>query len=380
MIAPDHPARLTTLALELGRLGDDITIHARRVSPLKRRTTLAPGVAVEYLPAGPEHPVDGAQLLPHLGEFGRRLAARWGDRPPEVVHAHGWTGGLAALAGSQSHGSARTPVLQSFELLDCRCGPRGPASPPKRANRGAQARLERALGRTAVASTVACTQDKDALIRLGVPRNRISVVPGAVDIGKFTTREPAYPRGEQTRLLMTTGPVPEGGAGAVVRALAGVPGAELVIAGGPEPASLETDPGAGRLRLLAKEAGVDDRVILLGKVPARVAPRLIRSADLMLALGPYDPYGTAALEAMACGVPVMATRAGGHLDTVLDGVTGLLISDLTPSGIARRLRASLADPTLLQALGIAGADRVRARHSWPRIAAETHRLYEEITC
>jgi glycosyltransferase involved in cell wall biosynthesis len=200
-----------------------------------------------------------------------------------------------------------------------------------------------------------------------------------VDIGKFTAREPASSRGEQTRLLMTTGPVPEDGAGAVVRALAGVPGAQLVIAGGPEPASLETDPGAGRLRLLAKEEGVADRVILLGKVPARQVPLLIRSADLMVALGPYDPYGTAALEAMACGVPVMATMTGGHLDTVLDGVTGVLISDLTPSGLARRLRASLADPTLLQAFGMAGADRVRARHSWPRIAAETRGLYEEIT-
>jgi glycosyltransferase involved in cell wall biosynthesis len=100
---------------------------------------------------------------------------------------------------------------------------------------------------------------------------------------------------------------------------------------------------------------------------------------MVLALGRYDPYGTVALQAMACRVPVVATNAGGHLDTVLDNLTGILIPPVAPAGLARRLRELLADPTRLQTLGIAGADRARSRHSWTRIATETLSLYQRIS-
>ncbi|WP_460363986.1 glycosyltransferase, partial [Actinocorallia lasiicapitis] len=186
-------------------------------------------------------------------------------------------------------------------------------------------------------------------------------------------------RGTRARLLSLTGP--DAHARLAVRALASIPDAELVVAGGPGSADLETDPDATALRLLAKDEGVEDRLIMVGAVQRRQLPRLIRSADLVLALHGHDPFGTVALEAMACGVPVVAHSSGGHLDSVLDDVTGLLVPTLPPAGLAHRIRGLLADPVRREALGIAAADRARSRHGWDRIAQETLAVYERLaTC
>jgi len=174
------------------------------------------------------------------------------------------------------------------------------------------------------------------------------------------------------------GPAPETGAGAVVQALARIPGAELVVAGGPAQEDLEFDEDAMRLMKLAKEYGVEDRLILLGQVARKQMPKLLRSADLVLALPEYDPYGTVALEAMSCGVPVAAVASGGYADTVIDNVTGILLKPCGSAQLAARLRTLFADPVHLEALGIAAADRTRSRNSWSRIATETVALYERV--
>ncbi|GAA3193996.1 glycosyltransferase [Actinocorallia longicatena] len=379
MIAVDGIDQVTPLARELGEQGHHVTIHTRSEKPGKRRTTLAANVVVDPIPAGPERPLDGADLLPHLGAFGEALARRWAKTGPDVVHAHGWTSGLAAMTASRSLGAdeisaspeqlaagRRLPLLQTY-------GP--PAPHAARVDPAAKARLERALGRSAAASTVPCGDDREDLVRLGVPRTRIAVLPTGVDTEEFTERGPVAPRGERHRLLVLTGP--DSRAHLAVRALTRLPGTELVIAGGPHAADLETDPDATELRTLAKDLGVDDRVIMLGELARKQAPRLIRSADLVLALH-HDPYGTIALQAMACGVPVIAHDSGAHRDTVVDGITGVLVPDLQPGALARRVRDLLANPVRREALGIAAADRVASRHSWDRIARETASLYDKI--
>src|SRR6201999_2431593 len=81
----------------------------------------------------------------------------------------------------------------------------------------------------------------------------------------------------------------------------------------------------------------------------------------------YEPFGMASLEAMACGTPVIASAIGGHLDTVVDGTTGLLVAPGQPKSLARRIRKLLATPMLLEGFGIASADRAQARYNWERI-------------
>jgi glycosyltransferase involved in cell wall biosynthesis len=354
------PPRIAELATELGRCGHEVIVYAR--GERAEEPDPIPGARVEYLPAGPRRPLSDTELPHYVADFGDRLAERWSTEKPDVAHAHGWTSGLAAL--SARSGDLAVPVVQTYLKT---------ASPVAEVR---QAKLERALGRAVGAVIAGCSQERDALVELGLPRPRISVIPAGVDTELFSDHGPAYPRSGRPRLLMLCGPGEGTGAAEAVRMLVTMPGVELVIAGGPEKADLETDKGVRAIRHLARDLDVEDRIIVLGRVARSNVPQLIRSADLVMSLGSCDPYGQVALEAMSCGVPVVASSTGGHLDMVVDNVTGILVRPDRPVEVARRVRALLGDPTRLTALGIAASDRARSRHRWDRIAAETVAIYE----
>jgi glycosyltransferase involved in cell wall biosynthesis len=172
--------------------------------------------------------------------------------------------------------------------------------------------------------------------------------------------------------------VPRKGFDRAIRALALVPGAELVIAGGPEPALLHDDPEAERLRKLAAEHGVADRVRLLGAVSHDAMPELMSDADLVLSTPVYEPFGIVPLEAMACATPVVATAVGGQLDTVVDDRTGLLLPpDTEDAALADTLRGLLADPDRLERYGAAGRERVLRQFTWERVAEQVARVYAD---
>ena len=166
------------------------------------------------------------------------------------------------------------------------------------------------------------------------------------------------------------------GVDVAVRALADIPEAELVIAGGPEHGKLRGDKAYRALLRLVSELNVRDRVIFHGSVSDDDLPALLRSADLLLDAPTGEPFATVALEAMACGTPVVASAIGSHLDTIIDGTTGLLVPPGRPGAIAQRIRTLLASPMLLEGFGIAAVDRARARYSWDRIGQETLAIYE----
>ena len=104
-------------------------------------------------------------------------------------------------------------------------------------------------------------------------------------------------------------------------------------------------------------------------------PALMRSADVLLNLSPGGPLARVTIEAMACGVPVIAVSSGAHQDAVLDGTTGYLIASAQPAPLARRIRQLLATP-LREGMAIAAASRARDRYSWERIGLETLAVYE----
>jgi glycosyltransferase involved in cell wall biosynthesis len=166
------------------------------------------------------------------------------------------------------------------------------------------------------------------------------------------------------------------GIGNVIAALAAVPDTELVIAGGPEAASLHTDPEARRLRALAEVCGVADRVDFRGRVERADVPALMRSADVVVCAPWYEPFGLVALEAMACGVPVVATAVGGLVDTVIHGATGIHVPPRDVAALAEALRDLLAAPDRRRAYARAGVRRARSRYDWSAIATETTRAYQ----
>ena len=361
------------LARELGREGHHVTVYVRRTDEgARNKVRFAPGVTVEHVTAGPARPIPATDIPAHVAEFGAELARRWADTRPDIVHAFFWTSGLAALAGARD---LDIPVVQTYHGL-------GLAQPRSRnASDTAHVqriRLEKAIGRTVDAVLATCADEAGDLLRMSVPRKRIDVVPTGVDIEKFTPQGPAFPRGDTRRLLILSRLAESEGLRTAIEALARVPGTELVIAGGPDKEELETDEKVHRLNVIAKEVGVADRITFLGQVPHKNIPRLIRSADLVLALPSHKPFGMVPLEAMACGVPVVATDVGGNADSVIDNVTGLHVPAKRPVEVAKRIRTLLSDETQLHALGIAAADRARSRYAWPRVAGETAKVYDKV--
>ena len=361
------------LSRTLARAGHQVTVYTRRDSAdLPARVRTGDGVLVEHLDAGPAEALPKDELLPHVRDLGTALAARFAADPPDLVHAHFWMSGLAALAATRG---AVVPIVQTFHALGAtkrRFQGRHDTSP------AARIRMERALARNVDRVIATSTEETTELVRLGAPRRGITVVPCGVDVATFTPDGPVAERGDRLRVLSIGRLVPRKGFDTVIRALAAVPGAELVIAGGPPAEELAGDPEARRLRQLAERLGVADRVRLAGAVARPDMPALLRSADLVVCAPWYEPFGIVPLEAMACGVPVIASAVGGFVDTVIDGATGTLVPPRRPDLLAAAIRRLLGEPFWREAYGAAGVDRARSRYAWERVAFDTAGVYGQV--
>jgi len=204
-------------------------------------------------------------------------------------------------------------------------------------------------------------------------------VPCGVDLDRFSPEGPREERrSSRLRIVTLSRLVPRKGIDTVIEALARVPDAELVVAGGGEAPDLVTDPEAQRLAALARRKGVADRVYVRGRVERSDVPDLLRSADVVVCTPWYEPFGIVPLEAMACGVPVVVSSVGGLVDTVVDRITGLHVPPRAPRALANALSALADDVALRRRMGRAGMERVHARYGWPRVAAETLDVYRDV--
>lgn len=359
------------LAAAMVRAGHQVTVFTRRDARKQPVTVEAPqGYRVVHVPAGPVKPLSPDELLPHVAEFTRYVGRHWDQNPPDVVHSHRWLSGLVAVFAGLRRPA---PVVHSYHGLGAvRRRHLGDAdtSPADRV------RTERLIGRSAARVLVSCTDEVRELGRMGVTGSRVTVVPGGVDAERFRPEGPAAAKRLPHRVVSIGRLVQHKGFAELVAALPYNPDTELVIVGGPERAGLDTHPEARRLTTLARRLDVADRVRLVGRLPHDRLPALLRSADLVACTPSYEPFGLVALEAMACGVPVLATAVGGLADTVVDKVTGVLVPPRRPRSIAAAMQMLLADPVKRSFLGAAGRDRAESRYPWSRIAADTLRIYE----
>ena len=362
---------VAALSAALARRGAEVVVHTRRDDPaLPARVDAAPGVTVEHVDAGPAEPIPKDDLLPHMDEFAERLRRSLLGDPPDVVHAHFWMSGRAALAAARPLG---IPVVQTFHALGVvkrRHQGAKDTSPPTRR------REEATLAREADRIVATCSDEVFELVRIGADLRRVAVVPCGVDLGMFRPDGPAAPRPSgAARLLVVSRLVERKGIGDVIAAMARLPGVELVVAGGPPAAELAGIPEAARLAALAERVGVAGRVRLLGRVGRCDLPALYRSADLVVNVPWYEPFGIVPLEAMACGVPVVVSAVGGLVDTVVDDVTGIHVPPRRPGLLAAAVAALLADPERRATLAATGARRARRRYGWDRIAGSTLEVY-----
>jgi glycosyltransferase involved in cell wall biosynthesis len=371
--------RVSSLARALTGPDHRVTVYARKdAASLPGKAALAPGVTVEYVPAGPPEPLPADKMAAHVPAFSAYLAERWGRSAPDVAHAHFWTSGLAALAGARG---LPVSVVQTFQSLGAPGRPAEAGKPrprPRAGNPAARLRLEPVIARSVSAVLAGSSTEMSALARLGVPRASVSVVPRGVDTAVFRPEGPAAERTGRPRLLCVTPLAEDQGLDTVLRALPDVPDAELVIAGGPDHAKLRSGKVYRSLAKLARELGVGGRLVWHGQVSAAGLPALLRSADLLVDMASLEATTSVTLEAMACGIPVVAAAVGSHTDTVVDGITGFLVPPGEPGILARRLRRLLASPMLVRGYGLAAADRARSRYSWERIGQETLAIYEHL--
>ena len=361
---------VAALATALAGRDHDVVVYTRRDDArLPERAPLVDGVTVEHLDAGPARRLPKDDLLPFVPQLAADLERRLRDFGPDVVHAHFWMSGMAAVRAA---GRLDVPVVQTFHALGSvkrRFQGVADTSP------AARLKLERDVAIGAERIIASCTDEERELMRMGARRARVDVVPSGVDRGLFRPEGAAAPRSRWHRLVAIGRLVPRKGVDDAIRLLRWLPDTELVVVGGPDAASLPADPEARRLRSLADAIGVGERVELVGRVPHTDLPALIRSADVVVCLPWYEPFGIVPLEAMACGVPVVGSAVGGLLDTVVPGLTGQLVPPRQPRAAARAVRSLLDDDALRRRCGRAGSDRA-ALYSWERIAALTEVTYE----
>ena len=367
-----HVAELSSA---LARAGHSIRVFTRRDNDRDpSRVTMPSGVTVEHLDAGPPTAVPKDELWPFMPTFSRELLARLRRDPADVLHAHFWMSASAALDAVQS---LKVPIVQTFHALGSE-----KARMQGAADTSPTARLAQELRIIASADRIVATSSSEIfeLCRLGADPRRLKLIPCGVDFAAFNEQDAdsLLPRRETYRIVTLSRLVERKGVADVIAALADVPRAELIVAGGPATLFLDDDADVRRLREHARIHGVVDRVRFVGRVARKSIPSLLRSADVVACAAWYEPFGIVPLEAMAAGRPVVATAVGGQNDTVLDGYTGLLVPPRNPRVLAQAICSLLADAKKRRALGEAGRHRVRDRFSWERVARETYAVYHSV--
>ena len=338
MVSARATDRVAELSAALARTGQDISLYTQG-----------------------DESRDERELLKSMGPYADSLDEAWSDDPPDVVHAQCWMSGIASQLVTRRLG---LPAVQTFQGL-------GMASED-------QLRMEATVAKSANWVAATCTDDVFRLMQLGRPRGSISVIPCGVDGDLFAPQGPRDAKSAKYRIVSVGKLLPRKGFDEIIRAMPKIPNAELVIVGGAESPDLDADPEAKRLRGLADELGVARRVHLHGSVARDELPALLRSADVV-ACNPWrETSGTVALEAMACGVPVVASAVGALLDTVVHDVTGRLVPPRDPAKMAYAINVLLHDSFRRESLGAAGRDRARARYNWDRIAVDMLRIYERV--
>lgn len=353
-------ARLST-ALAAG--GHDVTVYTPSTGRDDRVTTTQ-GYQVVPLPVDAAGPGSG------LGVFTEHLERAWSDDRPDLVHAPSWLSGMAAQSAARAQ---RIPVVQSFTGLAV--VPRGTVGLAD-SDVAERAKLERLLARRADWVAANNTEEMFKLLGMGCARSRISVVPCGVDTEVFSPAGPAAERGGSLfRIVSVATSTGRFDVDTAVRALVALTDTELVFAIDAATATAEVTEEVTRLKAAADAVGVADRVTVVDVGTAAELAALLRSADVSACLATSEPSGAAALMAMGCGVPVVATSAGALTDIVVDEVTGRMIPAGDLVGFTEVARRLLHEPFAGRGMGAAGRDRARSRYSWDRVAADAARAY-----
>ncbi len=362
------------LTSALAQAGVHTDVFVRRWhADLPAEVEVEPGVRVVHVDAGP--PELAKEALPDVVDDFASGVRRHIDSGPGVdaIHANYW---LSAVAGHRLKHDLELPLVATFHTLARVKAENGDPEPARRDRAEAEV-----LGCCDVV-LASCVAEAEQLQRLyGTPPERIEIVAPGVDHAFFA---PGDRRGARAALGLGHEPValfvgriqPLKGLAVAVAAVAALErdDVKLVAVGGASgmdgPAEVE------RIRQLATDLGVSDRVQLVPPVPHHLLSTYYRAADVVLVPSRSESFGLVALEAAACGRPVVAAAVGGLTTLVLPGITGELVEGHDPAEFAAAAARVLDDPERAHALG--SAAHLHARdYRWSTTAARLRRAYAD---
>lgn len=199
---------------------------------------------------------------------------------------------------------------------------------------------------------------------------RLRNVRNGLDVELFSP-DPAVAKADRTLLCVGRSTDPNKGIRTLIRSLAKLPAdVRLTL--------VDDDSPDNQVRAWAREVGVEDRLRLTGRVESAELIRLYRAAEVVVVPSRYEGFGLPAVEAMACGTPVVATRAGALAEVIEQTGGGLLAERDDPDSIAARVGELLASGERRALLAKRGRERVVERYAWPRVAAATANVYAEL--
>ena len=337
----------------------------------------APGVRVFNLTAGPERSIAKSEqeilIEPFARALGEWFAAQ--EEGVDLIHSHHWFSGVAALPVARRAG---VPHLQSYHSVAAPVGAGLDAGePPESPGRPAGERLVARESDLIVA--VSAAERETILARYAPPAGRIAIVRPGVDLTRFrplAQNERCW--AWQGRYLFFAARLqPLKAPDLAIRTLAALPRGDrprLVLAGA---ASADFGFYADELHRLVAELGLVDEVLFLGSLDRDQLATILRGASALLNPSRSETYGLINLEAAASGIPVLATRTGGMLESVVDRGTGLLLDSRDPQDWAAAVQACTADAAVRAAYGLAGREFAATR-SWPAVAAELLAIYRQV--
>ena len=362
------------LVSALAQVGTEATVYVRRWSPeVPEVVDVEPGFRVVHVPAGPVH-LPKEALPDVVDEFTARVGAHLVAEPVDVIHANYW---LSGVAGHRLKHELELPLVTTFHTLARVKAETGDAEPDRRIEAEAEV-----IGCADVITANSIHELQELVGHYGAAPERIEIVPPGVDHAFFS---PGPRDGARRALGLAHGPLllfvgriqPLKGVDVAVETLhrLGRPDARLVVVGGASGAA--GDHEVERVRALVDRLGLTDRVLFVPPQPHHVLATYYRAADVCLVPSRSESFGLVALEAAACGTPVVASDVGGLRTLVEHGRTGLRVAGRDSADYASATAAILDDPARARRLSIDAAASASA-YTWAAMAARLRRVYDDL--
>ncbi|MGI5915533.1 MAG: glycosyltransferase [Anaerolineae bacterium] len=380
------------LMRHLGRRGWQVDVFTRRQDARAPyiQTTDEPCWRVIHIPAGPTGSIDRRKLFDYVPEFTagvERFAAEEGIRY-DLIHSHYWLSGRSARDLRAIWG---VPVIHMFHTLGRMKDRVAEDSAQREADE--RARVEQEIMDFADRIVAATPLDRQQMIDLYEPQaDRIAVIPCGVNldlfrpIGRDVARERLGLPVDRILLLFVGRLDPVKGLDVLLEAMCELTrrlrpcraqDLSLAVIGGDRESHLEAMMDDHCLHDIRREMGLDDLVIFVGSRSQEDLPYYYSAAEVCVMPSLYESFGMVALEAMACGTPVIASRVGGLTYTVRDGETGYLVPDRDPKALADRLEQLLCDDDLRERLA-QRAVQIARTYSWEAVADQIEALYAQV--